>query len=246
MEQELRKQLGEVIKYLEEIKTICYRIDNVLDYNHWEDTHSMIKYTSHNDEKPYWDNEYDFVFQIVNNGHIGLPDTIKRLQFYHIDEDVCKILHLPIEKYVPPTKLNNKNGVLDFTKVFSLPDHYEIEANHPIINDFCIRLETYFKTNSSEVFFPFKTYFNDNDSIGDYEIYDNLKRGIIKDERLYGFIGGYIRGYINRPYTPPILPKQGKYDFLMQFDPGWENGDIIYIFYNPENTKEPFYSEIIH
>jgi uncharacterized protein YwqG len=173
------------------------------------------------EEKPL-----EYIFQIVNNGNINLPDHIGILQVYITDDESLI--------YQKPEALHIKTYAKISEKDVTLIERPYKEYADPYLIDF--KADNSLPGLSSSFRSQVIKLIKEIDSMDYQEIYQKYWQKYVKDKNAWRYVGSFIGGY----------PKWVQYDeefseewqFILQIDsditdlPG-----VLYLYYNKETQK---------
>lgn len=180
---------------------------------------------------------YDFIFQIFNNGELGLADDIKLIQFYYNFDEfpwntesdgwLVKIydkIHEDKSKYIPCPNGIEKPIYCDikFAQIDSLPDWEGIDTYSKYVSNLCLVI----------------------DEESPWEIYRKACEEIIGKTSFQSQIGGYPR-WVQGESTPR-KQKGEPMELLFQIDSEddaglmWGDSGLIYVFYGNDTNNIEF------
>jgi len=163
------------------------------------------------------DDEGIYVFGLNNNKDINLPDEIKRLEITYMYENMYEA------SYKLKKTSNNPIKDIAFENSYNLPDFETLKQIYPKEH---AQLEAYFSS-----IFPEGDFYYDKE-IYYCNAYDQLVKKYLGHDLPITFIGGNI----NQAYVS--LYDYKNYNFLMQYQTDWGNGEIFFVFNTKENPTE--------
>jgi uncharacterized protein YwqG len=181
--------------------------------------------------------DMEFIFQIVNNGNIHLPETIKLVQFFYDFEEYPsqtgddgwlikvydKIDPEAMVEILSPAETDAPNFcTVQFKKVQSLPDWEGIELYDPRI-------------------MKLASVLNEADP---WDLYDEVVRRLIGEQDYRSQIGGYPK-WVQNESTPEngngkLLPLLFQIDSEEKAELMWGDSGLLYFFYDAVSRKTEF------